>query len=580
MTLRSTSRAALAVIATASLALAIVSAGSGAEEQRKRGGTLELISAGDVDSVDPGQTYYAYGFAILNAIHRPLYGSPANSFKVVPDLAAGQPRISGDLRTVTVRIKRGVRFSPPVNREVTSADVKYAIERTFAASVPNGYTYAYFTDIVGAPANPPKTPKPISGIRAPDRYTLVFRLKVPSTTLVSALVMPNTAPVPKEYAAKHDNKATSDYAFHQVASGPYMFENDSSGNIQGRGYTPGKQMKLMRNPNWSRSTDIRPAYVDAVEVQQGFTDTTVGVRRILSGGADGSGDYTVLTAALLKEMTTKPQYRDNFYAVPSGTGYVAMNHAKPPFNNLNVRRAANFVTDKNAVRLAAGGPSTGAIATHFVGPEFKGKGFEAAGGFAFDPFRSRNFSGDVNKAKAEMRKAGYDDGMYDGPPITAIVANTAPSPQQARILATSLAKIGIRVNIRLVSIDAMFTRFCVVPKNQPELCPSVGWFADFKDPVSMLDPVFNGKNIQPTNNVNMSQFNDRQINAAMERAKRIKSNAARYRAWGRIDRMITQKAAVIPLQWADVPNVVSDRIVPGKNLIVGGLLDPSYTSIK
>ena len=36
---------------------------------------------------------------------------------------------------------------------MTSADVKYAIERGFATSVANGYAGAYFGDIVGAPAS-------------------------------------------------------------------------------------------------------------------------------------------------------------------------------------------------------------------------------------------------------------------------------------------------------------------------------------------------------------------------------------------------------------------------------------------
>ena len=74
--------------------------------------------------------------------------------------------------------------------------------------------------------------------------------------------MTNTAPVPKEYAAKYDAKTTSDYGFYQAATGPYMFEADSSGNIRGEGYTPGRQMRLVRNPNWNARTDYRPAYLD------------------------------------------------------------------------------------------------------------------------------------------------------------------------------------------------------------------------------------------------------------------------------------------------------------------------------
>ena len=136
--------------------------------------------------------------------------------------------------------------------------------------------------------------------------------------------------------------------------------------------------------------------------------------------------------ATLKLVTTTPKYKDNFYTWANGIAYLALNTTKKPFDNVNVRRAANYVIDKNAMRLVAGGPTTGPIATHILGPEFKGKGFEAAGGFAYDPYRSKNYSGDVNKAKAEMRKAGYASGMYDGPAVTMYALQRDSHPRRRR----------------------------------------------------------------------------------------------------------------------------------------------------
>ncbi len=290
-------------------------------------------------------------------------------------------------------------------------------------------------------------------------------------------------------------------------------------------------MKLVRNPNWSRKTDFRPAYVDEIEVKEGFTDTSVGVRQILNGTADGAGDYTILPGPVLKQLQTNEKYGDNLYFWPNGIGYLTLNTQKKPFDNLNVRRAANFVMDKNAIRLVAGGPVTGKIATHVLGPEFKGKGFEAAGGFGFDPYKTPNHAGSVAKAKAEMRKAGYANGMYDGPAITMYTFNSTPSPQTAKVMAASLAKIGIKVNIKLASIDAMFTKFCVVQRYIPELC-TLGWLPDFKDPVTMLDPLFNGKAINPNYTNNDSLFDDPQVNAAIEKAKKVKNTTGPIRRLG------------------------------------------------
>ena len=91
---------------------------------------------------------------------------------------------------------------------------------------------------------------------------------------------------------------------------------------------------------------------------------------------------------------------------------------------------------------------------------------------------------------------------------------------------------------------------------------------------------FNGKFIPESGNVNWPQLNDPRINAAMERAKRIQNAKARYAAWGRIDRMIAQSAAAIPLQWLNTLNVISDRVVPAKMLDIQGQPDLAFTSLK
>ena len=74
------------------------------------------------------------------------------------------------------------------------------------------------------------------------------------------MVLPISAPVPKEYAAKFDRQSPSSYYKHQVATGPYMVENDAAGNTVG--YEAGTRIHLVRNPSWDAGTDYKPAYLD------------------------------------------------------------------------------------------------------------------------------------------------------------------------------------------------------------------------------------------------------------------------------------------------------------------------------
>jgi peptide/nickel transport system substrate-binding protein len=183
---------------------------SSAPNKGKQGGDLTFLAAADVDYLDPGQSYYTFGYQVLYATNRPLYMFAPGDKEPQPDVADGAPQISDDKKEITVKIKTGIKYAPPVDREVKTADIKYAFERAFSANVPSGYASSYFADIEGAPAEPTKGVKPISGITTPDDQTIVFKLKRPvAEAMAQALVMPITVPVPKEYAEKYDAKAGS-----------------------------------------------------------------------------------------------------------------------------------------------------------------------------------------------------------------------------------------------------------------------------------------------------------------------------------------------------------------------------------
>jgi peptide/nickel transport system substrate-binding protein len=579
-------RAWLLALAATLAVSALVAAGCGSSSggssgtaggAGKRGGTITVLSAGDVDHIDPGEMYYSFSYEIGYATQRPLLAYKPNSVDTVPDLAAALPTVSKDGKAVTVKLRRGVRFSPPVKREVTSADVKYAIERGFASSVANGYVGTYFGDLVGAPKGATSGVPDISGIQTPDRHTVVFKLKRPSGVLTGALGMLITAPVPPEYARRFDAKTTSDYGMHQVATGPYMIQNNRSGRLTG--YQPGRRVVLVRNPNWKASTSWRPAFADRVVFREGFQDPTVQTRMIQSGAADVNGDIPP-TPSDLRSITSNAEEKDQLTFTPqAGPRYVSLNTAKPPFDNRFVRMAVAYALDRNAMRLTRGGPIDGKIATHFIDPSFTDKGFEQAGGLSFNPFPSPNSSGDLGKAREMLRKAGFATGRYSGPPLTQVADNVPPGSDTAKVVASDLAKIGMRVRTISVTHATMFTRFCDVPKQEPNICPNVGWIADFHEPQAMLDATFNGKNIVPVNNSNWPQLNEPHINALMNKAETILDPQQRYAAWGRIDQLVTKTAAAIPWLWETFPTLFSQHVTKAPELWNNGSPDVTFMQV-
>jgi peptide/nickel transport system substrate-binding protein len=555
-------------------------------DNAQKGGTLNVIAAGDVDYTDPGAEYYVFSYMIAGATQRPLFSwQPDDVEQPTPDLASGEAQVSSDLKTVTVPIQTGIKYSPPVNRDVTSADVKYAIERGLLPGVANGYEEAYFSDIVGfkqaqaaAAKDPTKAPN-LSGITTPDPQTIVFKLDRPvaKTFFVQALSLPLSAPVPEDYAKKFDAQNPSGYGTHVVATGPYMIENDSSGALTG--YSAGKEIKLVRNPNWDSSKDWRPAYVDSINVQEGFADTVSASKKILTGSDEINGDFGLPAESLKLAATKYPSQLA--LAPPVGERYVALNTAKPPFDDINVRKAVIANSDREALRATRGGALIGNVETHFLPPSLPG--FDQAGGVAGPQGSEFDFvqnpKGDPALAASYMKKAGFSSGKCEGScDITMVGDNSPPGSDTAQVAKSQLEELGFHVSLQQVAHDLMYTKFCSVPKNAPNVCPNVGWVPDFFDPQPMLDPTFNGKNILSSNNSNWSQLNVKSINDAMAKAELISDPNERAAAWAKIDDDITAQAPAIPWVWDAEANVQS-KDVAGVMNDFNTVWDLSFTSL-
>jgi peptide/nickel transport system substrate-binding protein len=522
----------------------------------KKGGTLTMLASGDVDNnLDPGYSYYQYDFILDNDLHRTLYRyKPNDTTKPSPDLANGEPKISSDGKTITIKIKSGVKFSPPVNRAVKTADVKYAMERDFLPQVGNGYANSYWPDIIGAKDMASGKAKTISGITTPDDQTLVIKLNRPVAPIViGAMALPGTAPVPKEYAAKFDSGKKSDYGPHLVTTGPYMVQNDASGKVTG--YQPGHRITMVRNPNWDPKTDWRPAYLDKIIIQEG-EDPTVGNRKVLAGSSEVANPVDLAPTPDFLKANLNGAKKNQLVPSPytGRTRWVALNTTNKPFDNINVRKAVAAGLNRQAMLLGFGGTAVGQVANHIIPPGVAG--FDEAGGskgtgadWLAKP------AGDPALAASYLKKAGFANGKYSGPKITMVADNAGNQKAAAQVVLDSLQKLGFNVNFRTTTRDTMFSKFCSVPKNEPEICPSVGWLKDFADPQTMIDPVFNGKNIVQSGNVNWSLLNDKALNDEMDKAETIVGDKARAQAWADIDKKVIATGAAIPWMW-DKPYLV------------------------
>jgi peptide/nickel transport system substrate-binding protein len=539
-----------------------------------RGGTLEVLDENDFESLDPGESYYSVDYGVVLATQRPLYSIAPDATTPSPDLAQGAPEVSADHKTITVHLKEGVHFSPPVNREVTSEDVAYALERGANPNVDNPYFPLYFGSIVGASG---AHGGPIRGIETPSAHEIVLHLSKPDAAPVEdALALPLSAPVPKDYAAPFDRHRPSDYGAYEIATGPYMLRNDSRGKVLGVGYRPGHSATLVRNPNWNPATDSRPACLDEIAIQIGGFSRVLGYQ-VLRGSGIVLGEPPTL--ATLREASS--EYREQLEISPgAGDHYIGVNNKVGPFKNVDLRKALWAALDRTALDRVRGGALTTTVASHFLYPGIPG--FEQAGGIQgpkldFD----EHPNGDYKVAAKYMRLAGYRSGRYTGHRTIKVVgARGAPQEEDAEIVNATLRKLGFHTKLLLPEVQTMYFRYCNVPSKEITVCPNVGWIGDFADPQAVLDLTFNGRYIPPSGNVNWSQTNLPDVNRAIAQGEVLFEPEARAQAWAKIDEALVQHAAAIPFDWDKEANIEGKGVAGVGDLWNTGAWDFSWTSLQ
>jgi peptide/nickel transport system substrate-binding protein len=522
---------ALVLLAAACDERAGVGAGAGTANRGVKGGTLLIVSQSDVDALDPGMAYAAFDFALLRGMVRELYSFDTRvegerSLKPVPDLADGPYQLSADGRTYTFRIRRGVRYAPPVNREVRAQDFVYAVERQLDPARPSPNPYSRL--IRGAAAFAAGKAREISGMQALGPHTLRITLDRAASDFPSILTLPFFSPVPEDYASRY--ALGRDYAQHLFASGPYRLKQ----------YTPGRRIELVRNESWDPRTDpLRHAWVDKVSVSVGRSETEI-QQAIESGEADLNLDAVPPPVADLQRLADDPTLRRQLAVETTGCmHYLTLQMDAGPTRSLAVRQALNYAIDRQAVVLAIGGTYAGEPASTVLSPTL-------AGYSAFDLYPSQDHAGDPDKARQLLAGAGYPNGVK----LTYVGQSSPKWKALYEALRSSLARAGIRLEPTFYKGLEAYTRSLRVRARRDEhqlgaarVCPDVPGNGSR----SIIGVLLDGRTITPTSNNNYGDYNNPKVNALIDQAYAAGDDLARGALWGQIDRLVMEDAAWAPL---------------------------------
>ncbi|WP_030057434.1 MULTISPECIES: ABC transporter substrate-binding protein [Streptomyces] len=502
----------------------------------KKGGTVTFEMKGTPDSLDPGNTYYAYIYNFSRLYARPLTtfnpaaGEEGN--KLVPDLAESMGQPSADGLTWTYKLRKGLKYDD--GTPITSKDVKYAVERSNFAPDVNSNGPTYFHDLLVDNPTPYAGPYKdkegdLKSIETPDDTTIIFHLQHPFADFDYLVSAPQTAPVPQ---AKDTG---ADYVKHIVSSGSFKFES----------YEDGKQAVLVPNTNWDQSTDpIRKQLPEKIVLKMNIDQATID-KDLLAGNAQvdlvGQGVDPQTQAQILQNPKLKAK-TDNSYG--GRLVYLAINSKVAPFDNVDCRKAVQFAIDKVSVQTAVGGPIRGQIASTVLPPDIPGHQ-------DFNLFETKDNKGDEAKAKDALKACGKDSIN------TVISARTerATEVAAATSIQAALKKVGINAEIQQYPQGKYLTDSAGAPQFTQD--HNIGlmmmqWGADWPTGYGFLQQIVDGRAIKASGNSNLSQLNDPAVNKLIDDAAVNSDKAAREKIYGDIDKKVMEQAVIVPLTYFKV----------------------------
>ncbi len=503
-----------------------------------RGGTLTMLWSGAGTSIDTAVDYDPNWFVLRMTsdgllAYRQVGGSAGND--LVPDLATAIPTPTDGGRTYVVSVRKGIKFS--TGRTVEPSDFAYTYEREF--KVPGPGT-GFFGGLVGGATclKKPKACDLSKGVVADDAAsTVTFHLTAPDPDFLQKLASPFGYVVPKG-TPNRDTGTTP-----LPATGPYRIER----------YRPDREMTFVRNPQfkeWSR--EAQPdGYPDRIVMNIGLPleDQTT---QVASGRADFM--YDPPPADRLDALATKSPSQVHVNSTTQVYS-LALNTRVAPFDDVRVRQALNFATDRAAVVGIYGGPRLAAPTCQALPPGFPG--YKAYCPYTKDPGSGKWTAPDLAKAQQLIAASGTK-----GQKVVVITTPDDTVKAVSLYFVSLLNKLGYKASLKTLANSVAYT-YVQDSRNKMQAYVTY-WSPDYAAASNFLNVSIGCGGFTPKSSAspNLSEFCDPAIDAQTKKALALQTTdaTAAEPLWAAVDKATTDKAAQLPLFVASKFDLVSKRV--------------------
>ncbi len=233
----------------------------------------------------------------------------------------------------------------------------------------------------------------------------------------------------------------AEYQLHQVGTGPFIFQE----------YIPNDHLTLVRNPEYAWAPEVYnhegPAYLDEIEFRF-FQDPAVRTLALESGDADVMGEIPPQDAVRLESSNGFVLYQ---VPIPGQPLQFFLNIEKPPTDDLRVRQALLYATDRHAI-----------VSAIFQGYSPVAYGPLSAETMGFEPAIEGTYAYDPTQAAALLDQAGWIDSDGDdirdreGQSLTlqAYLMSWGYLPEVGQMLQSQFRAVGVDLQTQIVAFPA------------------------------------------------------------------------------------------------------------------------------
>jgi oligopeptide transport system substrate-binding protein len=493
----------------------------------KPGGTYNFPLGANPWSIEPLGVQESVGYTVAHQIFEGLtsWQTTADGSTVArPDIAESWT-VNGDGTEYTFKLRHGVTFQPPVNREVTAQDFvdcwNYVTDPKHPAAASYVLAPVLGCDDGGQQSDPARG---LYGVSAPDASTLVVRLRFPFAEFPEVVGHVVTAVWPVDYRAEVGAKA---FKAGPVGTGPYLV----------KAWRPNQYVDLIRNPDWWEGEAGGP-YIDTLHMPI-ITSQDSTWLEFQKGDLDATG----VPLAVVPTASSMPQVKSGEWtakAYPTlSIIYIGINWTDADVGgdeNLELRKALSYgaVRDEivNVLEHGVSTAATGVIPAGLPGADRQ----------------TLPYPEDAAKARETVQ------GLGTVPALHLWEGSGANALKEDEALQAGWAAAGLQVKIDSFEWGT-YLDMLSKPDGGSQLFGG-GWGADYPSVDNFVYTFFDSV----TSRMICTFYSNTEVDRLLDQARRTVDDKARLDLYLEAERLAMQDAPVIPISSYRVFMISNNRI--------------------